>query len=73
MGIPTIDNTEMSPPPLQFNHNLDMLSDAQRIHRVKLLVDSGYADRVVVAQDIHLKHRLVSTSTLIIMISIIIK
>ena len=43
----------------QYNSSLDMLSDAQRIHRVKMLVESGYADRVVIAQDIHMKHRLV--------------
>ena len=36
-----------------------MLSDAQRIQRIKLLVDSGYADRVVMAHDMHHKHRLV--------------
>ena len=36
-----------------------MFSDAQRIQRVKLLVENGYSDRVVIAQDIHLKHRLV--------------
>ena len=45
----------------QFNRNVDMLSDAQRLERIKLLVDSGYAHRVVIAQDIHLKHRLVYT------------
>ena len=40
-----------------------MPSDAQRIQKVKLLADNGYADRVVVAHDMHLKHRLVSTIT----------
>ena len=45
----------------QFNRSVDMLSDAQRIERIKLLVDNGYSHRVVVAQDIHLKHRLVYT------------
>ena len=44
----------------QLNHNVDMPSDAQRIQRVKLLADNGYADRVVIAQDMHSKHRLVS-------------
>ena len=70
MGISTIYNIAICllPPKTQFNHTLDMLSDAQRIHRVKLLVDSGYADRVVIAQDIHLKHRLVNPSIYIIMI-----
>ena len=64
IGISTIYNIAMyPPPPPQFNHNLDMLSDAQRIHQMRLLLSRGYADRVVIAQDIHLKHRLVSTST----------
>ena len=47
---------------LQFNHSVDMLSDAQRIQRVKLLADNGYTDRLVIAHDIHLKHRLVGTN-----------
>ena len=45
---------------IQFNRSVDMLSDAQRIRRIKLLVDNGCAHRVVIAQDIHLKHQLVS-------------
>ena len=46
---------------VQLNHSVDMPSDAQRIQRVKLLADNGYADRVVIAHDMHSKHRLVST------------
>ena len=38
-----------------------MPNDAQRIHRVKLLADNGYDDRVVIAHDMHTKHRLVRT------------
>ena len=45
----------------QLNRSADMPNDAQRIQRVKLLADNGYADRVVIAQDMHLKHRLVNT------------
>lgn len=37
---------------------IDMLSDAQRIDYVKLLVDEGYGSRVVLAHDIFSKHKL---------------
>ena len=37
---------------------IDMLSDAQRIGYVKLLVDAGYADRIVLAHDVFAKSRL---------------
>ena len=47
-----------------------MPSDAQRIQQVKLLADNGYADRVVVAQDMHLKHRLVRSQCHIIWLSL---
>ena len=43
-----------------------MPSDAQRIQRVKLLVDNGYTDRVVIAQDMHLKHRLVRITIIVL-------
>ena len=36
-----------------------MPSDAQRIQMVKLLVESGYKERLFLSQDIHTKHRLV--------------
>ena len=39
--------------------HLDMPSDAQRIWRIKGLVEEGYEDRLVVSHDIHTKHRLV--------------
>ena len=38
----------------------DMPSDAQRIQKVKLLIEAGYTDRILLAHDIHTKHRLVS-------------
>lgn len=41
---------------------VDMPSDAQRIQWVKFLVEQGYRDRVLIAQDIHTKHRLVGWS-----------
>lgn len=37
-----------------------MPSDGQRIKMVKLLVDHGYQQRIMLAHDIHTKHRLVS-------------
>ena len=45
--------------PHQFHAATDMPSDAQRVQYVKTLVDAGYAHRVMLAHDIHTKHRLV--------------
>ncbi len=39
--------------------DFDMPSDAQRLDFIKHVVDAGYADRVVIGQDIAFKHRLV--------------
>ena len=39
---------------------MDMINDAQRVQKVKLLVDAGYGHRIVLAHDVHTKHRLVS-------------
>ena len=36
-----------------------MPSDAQRIQKVKLLVEAGYTERVLLSHDIHTKHGLV--------------
>ena len=36
-----------------------MPSDAQRTQWVKFLLEQGYRDRLLIAQDIHTKHRLV--------------
>lgn len=36
-----------------------MQSDAQRIDDIKMLVTEGYADKILVAHDIHTRHRLV--------------
>ena len=38
---------------------IDMPSDAQRLDFIKRIVDVGYADRIVIGQDIATKHRLV--------------
>ena len=37
-----------------------MLTDAQRIERIKYLVDNSFSDKIVVGHDIHTKHVLVS-------------
>ena len=44
-----------------YTHNLkvDMPSDAQRIQKIQLLIEQGYTDKIVIAHDIHTKHRLV--------------
>jgi phosphotriesterase-related protein len=39
--------------------DVDMVNDAQRLGFIKGLIDEGYADRIVIAQDICTKHRLV--------------
>ena len=38
---------------------VDMPSDAQRVHLLGVLAREGYGDRLLVAHDIHTKHRLV--------------
>ncbi|XP_004468940.2 N-acetyltaurine hydrolase [Dasypus novemcinctus] len=42
-----------------FNPDIDMPDDNKRIRRVRLLVDEGYGERVLMAHDIHTKNRLV--------------
>ena len=37
--------------------DMDMLNDAQRLHYIKRLVDEGYRERVLMAQDMFGKHR----------------
>lgn len=49
---------------LQFVQDVDMLSDAQRIQKIKTLVEAGYGHRVVLAHDMHSKHRQVSLQSL---------
>ena len=39
--------------------HLDMPSDAQRIQRIKWLLEGGYMDQVLMAHDLHTKHRMV--------------
>ncbi|XP_071961211.1 N-acetyltaurine hydrolase-like isoform X2 [Antedon mediterranea] len=43
----------------QVKPKIDYISDAQRINLIKGLVDEGYADKIVIAHDIHTRHRLV--------------
>ncbi|KAJ8272608.1 hypothetical protein GJAV_G00091240 [Gymnothorax javanicus] len=42
-----------------FNLKVDMPSDSQRVKALAFLVAEGYEDRIVIAQDIHTKNRLV--------------
>jgi len=42
----------------QNNLQFDFPSDAQRIQEIKLLIEHGYEDRVVIAHDVHTRHRL---------------
>ncbi|NXC49896.1 PTER protein, partial [Penelope pileata] len=42
----------------QFQPDIDMPSDNERIARIRLLVDEGYGDRIVIAHDVHTKNRL---------------
>ncbi len=44
----------------QTNLQCDMPSDAQRIQSITKLIKEGYKDNIVIAQDIHTNHRLVS-------------
>ncbi|KAK6490312.1 phosphotriesterase-related protein-like [Huso huso] len=41
-----------------FNPDVDMPSDNERIKRLRLLIDEGFEDRIVIAHDIHTKNRL---------------
>lgn len=43
----------------QWSAVVDFPSDAEKIQKVKLLVDNGYAHRILMSHDIHTKHRLV--------------
>ncbi|BET02942.1 Parathion hydrolase-related protein [Nesidiocoris tenuis] len=38
---------------------IDFPSDAQRIDRIKNLIENGYSDKILVSHDIHTRHRLV--------------
>ncbi|KAK3876668.1 hypothetical protein Pcinc_002213 [Petrolisthes cinctipes] len=42
----------------QLESSIDMPSDAQRVARIKHLVDNGFGDKILVAHDIHTMHRL---------------
>ncbi|KAJ8305455.1 hypothetical protein KUTeg_016000 [Tegillarca granosa] len=42
----------------QLNESVDMPSDAERIQRIKSLVENGYEDKILIAHDIHTKHRM---------------
>ncbi|NXH11656.1 PTER protein, partial [Bucco capensis] len=42
----------------QFHPDIDMPSDNQRIARIRMLMEQGYEDRILMAHDVHTKHRL---------------
>ena len=44
----------------QLAGEIDFPSDAQRMNLLKALKDEGLVDRILVAHDIHTKHRLVN-------------
>ena len=44
---------------VQFSSSVDFPSDAQKIQKIKLLVDNGFGDKILISQDIHTKHRMV--------------
>lgn len=46
----------------QLWQEVDMPSDAQRIAFIRSLLDNGYGHKVLMAHDIHTKHRLVSNT-----------
>ncbi|XP_057288724.1 phosphotriesterase-related protein isoform X2 [Pezoporus wallicus] len=41
-----------------FHPEIDMPSDNDRITRIRMLVDEGYEDRILIAHDVHTKNRL---------------
>ena len=45
----------------QLNPTADMPNDAERIRRIRHLMDNGYGDKVLISHDIHSKQRLVSS------------
>ena len=45
---------------------IDMPSDAVRCEKLKLFKENGYLDKLLIAQDIHTKHRLVFIKTTLI-------
>ena len=44
---------------IQWNSKVDFPSDAEKIQKVKLLIDHGYSHRVLISHDIHTRHRMV--------------
>lgn len=43
----------------QLNEAADMISDAERINKIRALIEAGKTDQVLMSHDIHTKHRLV--------------
>lgn len=43
----------------QLNENVDMISDAERINKLRKLIEEGKKEQLLMSHDIHTKHRLV--------------
>lgn len=46
----------------QFAPELQMPSDAQRVNRIRSLIEHGFKDRALMSHDIHTRNRLVSST-----------
>lgn len=46
----------------EISETLDMPSDSVRIGRLRKLIDDGNLNKILISQDIHTKHRLVSNN-----------
>jgi phosphotriesterase-related protein len=57
----------------QINPAADMPSDAQRIQKIMQLIEEKRSDRILIAHDIHTKHRLVSASYVVYPPSLLLK
>jgi phosphotriesterase-related protein len=57
----------------QINPTADMPSDAQRIQKIMQLIEEKRSDRILVAHDIHTKHRLVSAACMVSLPSILLQ
>jgi phosphotriesterase-related protein len=43
----------------QLQESIDMISDAQRVDKLRMLSDNGHLEQITMSHDIHTKHRLV--------------
>jgi hypothetical protein len=57
----------------QINPTADMPSDAQRIDKILQLIEEERSDRILVAHDIHTKHRLVSAICMVFSVTLLLQ